>query len=147
MIENTDKIKKNNEIYKKINNSIEDLDKLLKFYTTDISLDKLDKQLEFYNKTLNQFEKLNHTQTILINRLKNDNKKLKAKNESLIKNNNVVEKVITKPLRNNIQPPQFTIDQFLYLKKNYAKILNENKVLKEKFNDKNNNLLKRILKK
>ena len=44
MIENTDKIKKNNEIYKKINNSIEDLDKLLKFYTTDISLDKLDKQ-------------------------------------------------------------------------------------------------------
>ena len=83
----------------------------------------------------------------MINRLKNDNKKLKAKNESLIKNNNVVEKVITKPLSNNIQPPQFTIDQFLYLKKNYAKILNENKVLKEKLNDKNNNLLKRILKK
>lgn len=49
----------------------------------EVSLEDLDKQLEFYNKTLNQYEILNHNYTLKLNKLQNDNAKLKKDNEKL----------------------------------------------------------------
>lgn len=55
--------------------------------TVEISLIDLDKQLEFYNKTLNQYEILNHNNTLKLNSLKNENAKLKNQNKQLKQSN------------------------------------------------------------
>lgn len=53
----------------------------------NISIDDLDKQLEFYNKTLNEFEILNHSYFLKINSLETQNKNLKNQNNNLKKDN------------------------------------------------------------
>lgn len=76
----------------------------------EIDLDDLDKQLEFYNKTLNQYEILNHNYTLKLNSLQKENKNLKSQNNQIINENN-------------------------NLKNKNNQIINENKNLKSQNND------------
>ena len=57
-----------------------------------VSLEDLDKQFEFYNQTLNQYEILNHNNTLKINTLQSENEKLKKENEKLRIDNEVLLK-------------------------------------------------------
>ena len=53
----------------------------------NVSIDDLDNQFEFYNKTLNEFEKLNHNNILKLNKLQNDINIIKKENETIKKEN------------------------------------------------------------
>ena len=53
----------------------------------NVSIDDLDNQFEFYNKTLNEFEKLNHNNILKLNKLQKDINIIKKENETIKKEN------------------------------------------------------------
>ena len=59
--------------------------------TISVSIDDLDNQFEFYNKTLNEFEKLNHNNILKLNKLQTDINKIKNENESIKKENESIK--------------------------------------------------------
>ncbi|MBE6497289.1 MAG: glycosyltransferase [Methanobrevibacter sp.] len=58
-----------------------------------ISTEDLDKQLEFYNKTLNEYEILNHNYTLKLNSLQTQNNNLKNQNANLKKDYEHLKKI------------------------------------------------------
>lgn len=58
----------------------------------NVSIDDLDNQFEFYNKTLNEFEKLNHNYFLKLNKLNSDINKIKNENDSIKKENGDLKK-------------------------------------------------------
>ena len=58
----------------------------------NVSIDDLDNQFEFYNKTLNEFEKLNHNNILKLNKLQNDINIIKKENETIKKENETIKK-------------------------------------------------------
>ena len=58
----------------------------------EVSLEDLDKQLEFYNKTLNEYEILNHNYTLKLNSLETQNRNLRNQNNNLNKTNENLKK-------------------------------------------------------
>ena len=53
-----------------------------------VSIEDLDNQFEFYNKTLNEFEKLNHNNILKLNKLLADINVIKKENEAIKKDVN-----------------------------------------------------------
>ena len=66
-----------------------------------IDIEDLDKQLEFYNKTLNQYEILNHNYTLKLDSLQKQNNNLKNQNNKLVKDNENLKNQNNKLVKDN----------------------------------------------
>ena len=87
--------------------------------TISVSIDDLDNQFEFYNKTLNEFEKLNHNNILKLNKLQTDINKIKNENESIKKENESIKKE-NESIKNDVN--------FLREENDYYKLLLSTKV-------------------
>ena len=85
----------------------------------NVSIDDLDNQFEFYNKTLNEFEKLNHNNILKLNKLQTDINKIKNENESIKKENESIKKE-NESIKNDVN--------FLREENDYYKLLLSTKV-------------------